>query len=101
MERLTSSHPYVMDIHGYCGQSVMAELAFSESKLDTLYQLTNGMEGVDMPYVLQTKLQTAAMISFVLSHFHNIAVDGMVSELWQKIDPQPLHITLSIQGMSS
>ena len=62
----------------------------------------NGMEGVDTtPYVLQTKLQIAAMISFGLLHFHNVAVDGMVLELWQKIDPQPLRIMISIQGMSS
>ncbi len=77
-------------------------VVFSGSKLDTLYQLANGMEGVDTtPYVLQTKLQIAAMILFGLSHFHNVAVDGMVLELWQKIDPQPLRITISIQGMSS
>jgi hypothetical protein len=76
MERLTSS-PYVMDIHGYCGQSVMTELAFSGSGLDTLYQLANGMKGVDTPYVLQTKLQIAAMISFGLSHIHNVPVDGI------------------------
>ena len=35
MERLTSS-PYVMDLFGYCGQSALTELAFSENGMNNL-----------------------------------------------------------------
>ena len=74
MERLTSS-PYVMDIYGYCGQSAMTELAHSEKGIKNLYRLSTGLQGVNTPYALQTKLQIAAMISLGLSHIHNVARD--------------------------
>ena len=41
MERLSSS-PYVMDVFGYCGQSAVTELAFSENGMNNLYRLSTG-----------------------------------------------------------
>lgn len=41
MERLTSS-PYVMDVFGYCGQSALTELAFSENGMNNLYRVSTG-----------------------------------------------------------
>lgn len=64
-----------MDIYGYCGQSAVTELAHSEKGINNLYRLSTGLKGVDTPYVLQTKLQIAAMTSLGLSHIHSVALD--------------------------
>ena len=37
--------------------------------------LSLGLKGIDTPYVLQTKLQIAALISLGLSHIHNVPLD--------------------------
>lgn len=34
-----------------------------------------GLKGIDSPYVLQTKLQIAALISLGLSHIHSVPLD--------------------------
>lgn len=84
MERLTSS-PYVMDIFGYCGESALTELAFSENGINNLYRLSTGLKGIDTPYVLRTKLQIAAMVSLGLSHIHSVALE--VTERPEKDPP--------------
>lgn len=74
MERLTAS-PYVMDIYGYCGNSAMTELAFAEKGIDNLYRMAVGLRDNFTPYVLQTKLQIAAMVAMGLSHVHNVPAE--------------------------
>ena len=75
MERLTAS-PYVIDIYGHCGNSVMTELAFREKGIDSLYRLATGLKDNFTPHVLQTKLRIAAMIAVGLSHVHNVPIDA-------------------------
>ena len=65
MERLTPS-PYVMDIFGHCGQSSLTEIAFDERGISNLYRLAVGLRGVDTSYVLNSKLQIAAMTSLAV-----------------------------------
>lgn len=77
MERLTAS-PYIMNIYGYCGNSVMTELAFDEKGIDNLYRMAVRLRDNFTQYVLQTKLQIAAMIAMGLSHVHNVPVEHEV-----------------------
>ena len=37
--------------------------------------LSLGLKGIDTPYVLQTKIQIAALISLGLAHIHNVPLD--------------------------
>ena len=80
MERLTSSE-YIMNIHGYCGQSAVTELAFLDKGMNNLYRLASGLKGVNTPYVLKTKLQIAAMVSLGLSHIHSVAQGGIETKV--------------------
>ena len=74
MERLTLS-PYVMDVYGYCGQSVLTELAFAEKGLQHLYRLASRLRDVYTAFALRSKLQIAAMTSLGLAHIHGVAID--------------------------
>lgn len=90
MERLTSS-PYVMDIYGYCGHSALTELAFTKLGLNNLYRLSTELKGVNTPYVLQKKLQIAAIVAFGLSELHNVPIDDKQLDLqFSKTDSKTL-----------
>jgi len=101
MERLTSS-PYVVDIYGYCGQSTISELAFEGKGIDNLYRLSTALKGVDTPYVLQTKLQIAVMISLGLSHIHSVAADddkGQDQATIAHYDVNPRNVIITPAGI--
>ena len=97
MERLTAS-PYVMDMYGYCGNSAMTELAFGEKGIDNLYRLAVGLKDNFSPYVLQTKLQIAAMTAMGLSHVHNIPGEHESHATMAHYDFNPRNIIISASG---
>lgn len=72
MERLTFS-PYVLDIHGYCGQSAINELAnFGIEGLASLEKIARQFRGVSVEPVNKIKLQLASMVAAGVSHMHSI-----------------------------
>lgn len=99
MERLTTS-PYVMNIYGHCGNSAITELAFGENGIDNMYRMAVGLRDNFAPFVLQTKLQIAAMVAMGLSHVHN--VPGDVSKDTQATishyDFNPRNVIISSDG---
>jgi serine/threonine protein kinase len=99
MERLTNS-PYVMNIYGHCGNSAITELAFGEKGIDNLYRMAVGLRDNFTPYVLQTKLQIAAMVAMGLSHVHNVPGDASNSALAtiSHYDFNPRNVIISSDG---
>lgn len=72
MERLTFS-PYVLNIHGYCGQSAINELAnFGIEGLASLEKIARQFRGVKVEPVNKIKLQLASMVAAGVSHMHSI-----------------------------
>ncbi len=76
MERLTFS-PYVVNVHGYCGQSAINEFAegILGGKVNNLEQLNRKLRGKESdPQALLLKLQLATKVSLGLAHIHNIHI---------------------------
>lgn len=80
MERLTFS-PYVVNVHGYCGQSAINELAegIMDGKIMNLEKLNRRLRGKEKdPNVLFLKLQLATKVSIGLAHIHNVHISEEV-----------------------
>jgi hypothetical protein len=103
MERLTFS-PYVVNVHGYCGQSAINELAegILGGKINNLEQLNRRLRGKETdPNALFLKLQIASKVSLGLAHVHNIHVSdssggrskSIQSLLYEHTDPNTTHST--------
>ncbi|OEU07523.1 kinase-like protein [Fragilariopsis cylindrus CCMP1102] len=76
MERLTFS-PFVVNVHGYCGQSAINELAegIVGGAIANLEQLDRRLRGKEEdPQALFLKLQLATGVSLGLAHIHNVHV---------------------------
>ena len=73
MERLTFSS-YVLDIHGYCGQSAINELAnFGIEGMSSLEKVARSFRGMDhIEPVSKIKLQLASRVATGVSHLHSI-----------------------------
>ncbi|VEU44260.1 unnamed protein product [Pseudo-nitzschia multistriata] len=103
MERLTFS-PYVVNVHGYCGQSAINELAegILGGKITNLEQLDRRLRGKEEdPQALFLKLQLATGVALGLAHVHNVHVSdasggrsGSVQTLlYEHTDPDSAHST--------
>jgi hypothetical protein len=73
MERLTFS-PYVMNVHGYCGQSALNELAnFNVGGMTRLEELSRRLRNQPhTPQVYLTKLTLAYQLAMALYHVHTL-----------------------------
>lgn len=103
MERLTFS-PYVINVHGYCGQSAINELAqgIMGGKITNLEQLDRRLRGKEEdPQALLLKLQLATKVSLGMAHVHNIHVSdnsggrskSVQTLLYEHTDPNSTHST--------
>ena len=103
MERLTFS-PYVVNVHGYCGQSAINELAegIMDGKINNLEKLNRKLRGKEKdPQALLLKLQVATKVSLGLAHIHNIHISDEIgsrsksvhSLLYEHTDPNSTHST--------
>lgn len=109
MERLTFS-PYVVNIHGYCGQSAVNELAegIVGGTITSLEQLNRRLRGKEEDrQALFLKLQLATKVAIGLAHIHNVHVSeigggrsaSIQSLLYEHTDPKSSHSTTGF-GMS-
>lgn len=88
MERLTHS-PFVINVHGYCGQSVFNEIADFELNLENI---TKRMRAVQHDArTMLAKLQLAACIASGVAHVH--AMDMVHYDL------NPLNIAMTHHGI--
>ena len=94
MERLTFS-PFVVNVHGYCGQSAINELAegIMDGKIMNLEKLNRRLRGKEKDVnVLFLKLQLATKVSIGLAHIHNVHISedigGTIDSLLYE-DPDP------------
>ena len=103
MERLTFS-PYVVNVHGHCGQSAINELAegILGGQIRNLEQLDRKLRGKEKdPNVLHLKLRLASKVSLGLAHVHNIHVSdnsggrsrSIQSLLYEHTNPNSTHST--------
>jgi len=101
MERLTFS-PYVVNVHGYCGQSAINEFAdgILGGKINNLEQLNRKLRGKESdPQALFLKLQIAVKVSLGLIHIHNIHVSEEINSktvhslLYEHTDPNSTYST--------
>lgn len=103
MERLTFS-PYVVNVHGYCGQSAINELAagIADGTINDLEKLNRRLRGKETdPQVLLLKLQLASKVSLGLAHVHNVHISdnsggrskSVKSLLYEHTSPNSTHIT--------
>jgi len=103
MERLTFS-PFVINVHGFCGQSAINELAegILEGKINNLEQLDRRLRGKEEDQqVLFLKLQLATAVAMGLAHIHNVHVSdssggrskSVQSLLYEHTDPNSTHST--------
>jgi len=103
MERLTFS-PFVVNVHGYCGQSAINELAegIVGGAITSLEQLNRRLRGKEEdPQALFLKLQLATGVALGLAHIHNVHVSdesggrskSVKSLLYEHTDPNSIHST--------
>ena len=103
MERLTFS-PFVINVHGYCGQSAINELAegIIGGQVNNLEQLDRRLRGKEEdPQAQFLKLQLATSIALGLAHVHNIHISdnsggrskSIQSLLYEHTDPNSSHST--------
>jgi Protein kinase domain len=83
LERLTSSH-FVVNVHGYCGQSTINERAnFQVDGLKSLEDFDRRMRGLNTPYANALKLRVAASVATAVADVHRVPLheNGMEGEV--------------------
>jgi serine/threonine protein kinase len=94
MERLTFSK-YVMNVHAYCGQSAVNEMAdFPVPGIQSLEALDRRMRGRDSTQADVMKLRLAASIATGVADIHAVeSMDGRPAMVHYDINPRNVAIT--------
>ena len=96
MERLTKS-PYVVNIFGSCGPSVINEFADFVEGVHNFRDFAKQMRNKDSDGILRLKLNIAAMIAMGVQDIHEI--DGIGNATMVHYDINPMNVAITFGGI--